>query len=149
VSEEIRPVRWVGSALRDLKGFPRSVQRDFGQALCAAQCGEAYPSVKALKGFGGASVLETVAPFDTDTYRAVYTVRLGSTIYVLHAFKKKADKGRETPRKDIELIKTRLEMARQDHRRRQDSWRRSETKLRLAAAMFSLISGLHTRIASS
>lgn len=120
VPEEIRPVRWVGSALRDLKGFPRSVQRDFGQALYAAQCGEVYPSVKALKGFRGASVLEIVAPFDTDTYRAVYTVRFGSTIYVLHAFKKKANKGRETPRNDIELIRARLETARQDHMRRQN-----------------------------
>lgn len=120
VPEELRPVRWVGSALRDLKGFPRGVQRDFGQALYAAQCGDIYPSVKALKGFGGASVLEIVAPFDTDTYRAAYTVRFGSTIYVLHAFKKKSNKGRETPRKDIELIKARLETARQDHMRRQN-----------------------------
>ncbi len=120
VPEEIRPVRWVGSALRDLKGFPRAVQRDFGQALYAAQCGEIYPSVKALKGFSGASVLEIVAPFETDTYRGVYTVRFGSTIYVLHAFKKKAKRGRETPKKDIELIRARLEMARLDHNRRQN-----------------------------
>ena len=62
----MRPVRWVGSALRDLKGFPRAVQRDIGQALYAAQCGETYPSIKALKGFQGASVLEIVAPFETD-----------------------------------------------------------------------------------
>ena len=58
----MRPVHWVGSALRDLKEFPRAVQRDIGQALYAAQCGEAYPSIKALKGFPGASVLEIVAP---------------------------------------------------------------------------------------
>lgn len=35
--------------------------------------GEEYRSVKALKGFGGRSVLEIVAPHDGDTYRAVYT----------------------------------------------------------------------------
>ena len=53
------------------KGFPRAVQRDIGQALYAAQRGETYPAVKALKGFGGALVLEIVAPFETDAYRAV------------------------------------------------------------------------------
>ena len=116
----MRPVRWVGSALRDLKGFPRAVQRDIGQALCAAQCGETYPSIKALKRFQGASVLGIIAPFETDTYRSVYTVQSGSAIYVLHAFKKKAKKGRKTPKKEMDLIKTRLEAARQDHTRRQN-----------------------------
>jgi phage-related protein len=113
-------VRWVGSALRDLKAFPREVQREMGQALFAAQCGETYPSVKALKGFPGASVLEIVTPFDTDAYRAVYTVQLGSAIYVLHAFQKKAKHGRKTPQRDMELIKSRLEEARRDFRRRQN-----------------------------
>jgi phage-related protein len=47
---ELKPVRWVGSSRRDLKTFPRPVQRHIGQALYAAQCGEEYPSVKALKG---------------------------------------------------------------------------------------------------
>ena len=42
------------------ENFSRDVQRDIGQALYAAQRGEEYPSVKALKGFGGRSVLEIV-----------------------------------------------------------------------------------------
>jgi phage-related protein len=116
VNEAVRPVRWIGSALRDLKEFPRAVQREMGQALFAAQCGETYPSVKALKGFQGASVLEIVAPFDANAYRAVYTVQFGSAIYVLHAFQKKAKQGRKTPRKDMDLIKTRLEEARRTSR---------------------------------
>jgi len=45
MDEGVRPVRWVGSALRDLKEFPKAVQRDIGQALYAAQCGETYPSI--------------------------------------------------------------------------------------------------------
>ena len=120
MDDAVRPVRWVGSALRDLKTFPRAVQRDIGLALFAAQCGEAYPSIKALKGVKGASVLEIVAPFDSDTYRTVYTVQFGSAIYGLHAFQKKAKKGRKTPKKDIDLIKTRLAEARRDHNRRQN-----------------------------
>jgi hypothetical protein len=35
-----------------------------GQALYAAQCGEEYPSVKALKGFGGRGILEILAPYE-------------------------------------------------------------------------------------
>lgn len=120
MKDEIRQVRWVGSALRDLKEFPREVQRDVGQALFAAQRGEVYPSVKPLKGFQGASVLEILAPYETDTYRTVYTVQFGSAIYVLHAFQKKAKMGRKTPQKEIDLIKSRLETARQDHNRRQN-----------------------------
>jgi phage-related protein len=46
----------VGSSRRDLKTFPRPVQRLIGQALYAAQCGEECPSVKALKGFGGREI---------------------------------------------------------------------------------------------
>ena len=71
----MKPVRWVGSSRRDLKVFPRPVQREVGQALYAAQCGEEYPSVKALKGFGGRAVLEIVASHERETFRAVYTVR--------------------------------------------------------------------------
>ena len=103
VDADVRPVRWVGSARRGLKTFPRGVQRDIGQALDAAQCGETYPSAKALKGLGGASVLEIVVPFETDTYRAVYTVQFRSAIYVLHAFQKKAKQGKKTPKKDNDL----------------------------------------------
>lgn len=63
--------------------------------------------------------MEIVTPFDADTYRAVYTVQFASAIYVLHAFMKKAKKGRKTPKKEIDLIKTRLQAAQQDHNGRQ------------------------------
>jgi phage-related protein len=118
---EVRPVRWMGSSRRDLRAFPKAVRRDIGQALYAAQRGEEYPSVKALKGFGGRSVLEIVAPYRTDTYRAVYTVRFHDAIYVLHAFQKKAPGGIATSRQDLELIRQRLAAAERDHRERQTS----------------------------
>ena len=113
-----RPVRWVGSSRKDLKGFPKAVKRDVGQALFAAQRGEEHPSVKALRGFGDRSVLEVVAPFQTGTYRAVYTVRFGEAIYVLHAFQKKSRKGIATPQQDIDLIRQRLAAAERNYRER-------------------------------
>lgn len=82
-----------------------------GFAINDAQNGEEHPRAKALRGFGGRSVLEVVDDEDGDTYRAVYTVRFAGVIYVLHAFQKKSKKGIETPKQDIEVIKVRLKTA--------------------------------------
>jgi len=115
-----KPVRWVGSSLRDLKTFPRSIQRHIGQALFAAQNGEEYPTVKALRGFGGRNVLEIVAADESGTYRAVYTVRFHDVIYVLHAFQKKAKRGIATPQRDIALVHRRLADAERDYKEGQN-----------------------------
>jgi phage-related protein len=115
-----RPVIWVGSSRRDVRGFPREVRRDIGIALYAAQQGEIDPSAKPLRGFGGGSVLEIVARHRGDTWRAVYTVRYAEAIYVLHAFQKKSKSGIATPKKDMELIRQRLGEAERLHRERQN-----------------------------
>ena len=116
----VKPVRWVGSSRRDLKTFPKRIQRDVGQALYAAQLGEEYPSVKVLKGFGGRSVLEIVASDHVATYRAVYTVRFLDAVYVLHAFQKKSKKGIATPKREIELVRERLATAERHYRERRN-----------------------------
>ena len=90
-----------------------------GQVLYAAQRGETDPAAKPLRGFGGANVLEIVDRHDTNTYRAVYTVRFAEAIYVLHAFQKKSTKGTATPRHEIDLIRRRLADAERLHRERQ------------------------------
>ena len=66
----------------------------------------------------GSGVVELIESHDGDAYRAVYTVRFGSAIYVVHAFKKKSKAGIKTPRTDIDLIKTRLKDAEADHNNR-------------------------------
>jgi phage-related protein len=43
----------------------------------------------------------------------VYTLRYAGAVYVLHAFQKKSKTGRETPRRDLELIQQRLRQAEQ------------------------------------
>jgi phage-related protein len=116
----IKPVFWMASSRKDLKAFPKAVQSDVGYALFAAQRGEEYRSVKALKGFGGRSVLEIVAPHDGDTYRAVYTVKFEDAVYVLHAFQKKSTKGIATPQREIDLIRRRLADAEQHYKERQN-----------------------------
>jgi len=112
---ERRPLRWVGSSKDDVSAFPQGVKARIGGALWDAQMGRKAPFAKPLRGFGGAGVLEVVDDFDGDTYRAVYTVIFAEAVYVLHAFQKKSRKGVATPRSEIELIKKRLERARQDY----------------------------------
>ncbi len=107
----LKTVVWVGPTRKELKAFPRPVQRAVGLALYAAQLGERPPDAKPLKGFGGAGVLELVEDHRGDTYRAVYTVRFATKIYVLHAFQKKSKSGIATPQKEIELIRARLKWA--------------------------------------
>jgi phage-related protein len=117
---EFKVVIWMGSSREDLRRFPPKVRRDIGHALYAAQQGETDPAAKPLKGFMGASVLEIVDRHDTNTYRAVYTVRFSGTLYVLHAFQKKSKHGIATPQKDIDLIKKRLSDAVRQHKEGQD-----------------------------
>jgi phage-related protein len=57
---------------------------------------------------------------ETNTYRAVYTAQFAGVIYVLHAFQKKSKRGTATPRKDIDLIRTRLADAVRRHKERQN-----------------------------
>lgn len=90
-----------------------------GFALYQAQAGRKAPTAKPLRGFGGAGVLEIVEDHETDTYRAVYTVKFSEFIYVLHAFQKKSKKGIATPRPELELIKRRLRTAQEDYKVRQ------------------------------
>lgn len=90
-----------------------------GYALYQAQVGRKAPSAKPLAGFRGAGVLEIVEDHQTDTYRAVYTVKFSEWVYVLHAFQKKSKKGIATPKPDIDLIKRRLKVAEEDYKMRQ------------------------------
>jgi phage-related protein len=106
---------WVASCRKDLREFPPAVRRTFGVALFAVQLGETPPEAKPLKGFGGASVMELVEGHERGTYRAVYTVRFGSKIYVLHAFQKKSKRGIATSKQEIELIRARLKIAERLH----------------------------------
>jgi hypothetical protein len=46
-----------------------------------------------------------------DTFRAVYTVRLARSLFVLHAFQKKSKTGREAPQREMDLIRQRLREA--------------------------------------
>lgn len=60
--------------------MPEDVQDTFGHAWYLAQLGERHRAAKPLKGFSGAEVLEVVEDYEGNTYRAVYTVKIGDAI---------------------------------------------------------------------
>ena len=62
--------------------------------------------------------MEIIDRYDTNTYRAVYTVQFADVIYVLHAFQKKSKSGLATPQRDIDLIRRRLAEAQRLNRQR-------------------------------
>jgi phage-related protein len=111
----LKPIVWLGSSKKDLRDFPEEVEDDIGYNLFEAQLGKMPRDAKVLRGFGGASVLEIVSNFDTDAFRAAYTVEFEEAIYVLHCFQKKSKQGSETPRRDKELIERRLSAANEEH----------------------------------
>jgi phage-related protein len=113
-----KPCIFVGSSRKDLLGFPPPVRRNIGHALHEVQTGGEPLSAKALKGFGGRTILELIDDFDGDTFRAVYTVRFADVVYVLHTFQKKSKRGIATPKRGIELIRSRLRDAEELHRAR-------------------------------
>ena len=115
---EMKPVEWIGSSYKDFIAFPEPVQNSMGHALYLAQIGRMHISAKPLKGFGGASVLELIESDEHGAYRAVYTVKFESAVYVLHAFQKKSRKGIKTPHDEIELVRRRLKIAEADNRTR-------------------------------
>lgn len=43
----------------------------------------------------------------------MYTVKIGTKLYVLHAFQKKSKKGIETPKSEMDIVKSRLKLAKE------------------------------------
>jgi len=102
---------FVGPTKKILSAMPAEVKTAVGNSLYLAQTGKEADNAKALKGFGGRGVLEVVEDFDGNAYRAVYTKRYSTGVYVLHVFQKKSKSGVATPKHEIELIKSRLTIA--------------------------------------
>lgn len=109
--DEHKPLLWVGSSRKDLQAMPGDVQDTFGYALHLAQTGGKHAQAKPLKGFGSAGVLEVVESEAGSTYRAVYTVKIAGSVYVLHCFQKKSTSGIATPKPDMDLVRDRLKAA--------------------------------------
>lgn len=103
----MRIISWIKAARKDFEAFPPRVRERMLFALEIAAAGRMADIAKPLKGLDG-GVFEIALPYRGDAYRAVYAVRIGTDIWVIHAFQKKSTVGIKTPRHEIDLIAERL-----------------------------------------
>jgi phage-related protein len=109
----MKKLTWLADSRAAVKRLPASVQDDIGYALYAAQLGETSLKAKPLHGLG-AGVMEIAVNDASGTFRAVYTVSIGDSIYVIHAFQKKSKAGIATPKSETDLIRQRLKQLRSE-----------------------------------
>ena len=97
-------IEFRGTALGDLRDFPRSAMREAGHQLDKVQHGLPPDDFKPMKTIG-AGVMEIRIRDEAGAFRVVYVAKFESAVYVLHCFQKKTSK---TNPRDIELARQRL-----------------------------------------
>lgn len=100
----MKPVRFLGDALKSLRDFPEDAKQDAGYQLDKVQRGEQPDDFKPMPSIGK-GVEEIRIWDDSGTHRVIYTARLADAVYVLHAFQKKTQ---ATSKRDIDTAKERF-----------------------------------------
>jgi phage-related protein len=109
----MKKLTWLADSRSNVKAFPAAVQDEIGYALYIAQLGDMHSKAKPLHGLGS-GIMEIATQDPSGTYRAVYTVSIGDSIYVIHAFQKKSKAGIATPKTEIEVVRQRLKQLRSE-----------------------------------
>ncbi len=104
---DTRQISWLKAARKDFEKFPEDVQHDMSDVLTVAAEGGKSDKAKPFKGVEG-GVFEIALRFRGDAFRALYAVKIGADIWVIHAFQKKSKTGIKTPQMEVELIRDRL-----------------------------------------
>ena len=102
-----RPISWIKAARKSFEDFPQDVQAEMLSAVTIAAEGGKADCAKPFKGLDG-GVFEIVKQHRGDAYRAIYAVKIGTDVWVIHAFQKRSKEGIKTPRMEIDLIRDRL-----------------------------------------
>jgi phage-related protein len=100
----MKPIRFVGDALAELRAFPQAVRQDTGYQLHRVQAGDQPADFKPMPTIGK-GVEELRVRDATGAWRVIYTARLSDAVYVLHAFQKKSQR---TARANIEVAQKRF-----------------------------------------
>lgn len=104
---ERKEIRWIQAARRDFLAFPEDVQRELNLELIEVATGAKPRRAKPIKGLGP-GVIEIALKHRGDAWRLVYAIKIGTDIWIIHAFQKKSKSGIATPQKEIETIRARL-----------------------------------------
>lgn len=99
----MKPMKFVGSSLDDLRGFPDEARRIAGFELRAIQNGFEPRDWKPVHSVGTGA--KEIRIHVLGEWRVIYVAKFNEAVYVLHAFQKKTQK---TSRRDIELASKRF-----------------------------------------
>lgn len=114
-AEAVKQVIFQGSALADIREMPVDVRTDFGHALWEIQHGITPENASPFELSQANEVMKLTERSGGDTYRCVYAAKFELAVYVLHVFQKKSKSGIATPKRDIDLVYSRLERAKTDY----------------------------------
>ena len=95
----MKPLHFVGTARKDLAGFPESVRRRAGHELFMVQVGRKPADYKPISTVGPGAY-EIRVRGEAGMFRVIYVAKFEHAVYVLHAFQKKTQ---ETAKEDIDL----------------------------------------------
>lgn len=102
----MKPLRWVGSSLADLRAFPDDARQVGGHNLYLVQLGLEAEDWKPMVGIG-VGVYELRIHTSVE-HRVFYVAKFEEAVYVLHCFEKKS---RRTSRRDLDLGQERYRSA--------------------------------------
>ena len=97
-----KPLYFVGTALQDLRAFPRAPRREVGYQLDRVQSGLDPGDWKPMPAVG--RNVREIRIQHRGQYRVIYVARFCDAVYVLHAFQKKTQK---TSKQDIDIARAR------------------------------------------
>jgi len=98
----MKPLKFVGSSLDDLRNFPDEARRAAGFELRAVQNGLEPSDWKPMQVIGPG--VKEIRIHVLGEWRVIYVTKLRNAVYVLHAFQKKT---RKTNQRDIDLARHR------------------------------------------
>ncbi len=100
----MKPLKFVGASLDDLRNFPDEARRAAGFELRAVQAGLEPSDWRPMQVIGlGANEIRIHV---LGEWRVVYVARLRDAVYVLHAFQKRTAR---TPKQDLDLARRRYQ----------------------------------------
>ncbi|WP_246585350.1 type II toxin-antitoxin system RelE/ParE family toxin [Thiorhodospira sibirica] len=106
INGRMKPLKFIGSSLDDLRKMPASVRHTLGIELMTIQYGGNPSNFKPMKCVGaGAYEIRHREP--SGAFRVIYVAKQDDAVYVLHAFQKKSQK---TTKNDIDLAAKRYKL---------------------------------------
>ncbi len=98
----MKPLKFIGTSLDDLRNFPDDARKAAGFDLYAVQCELEPNDWKPMPSIGPG--VREIRIHVLGEWRVIYVATFADAVYVLHSFQKKS---RKTSRQDVELARKR------------------------------------------